>query len=80
MRHSAPREQAQPCHFPRSSSNAMLDAKADEEVPSLMVWQIDPAHTQVEFSVKHLGMMTVHGHFRDISTAGSIAIVRSLNR
>ena len=24
-------------------------------------WQLDPYHTQVEFSAKHLGMMTVRG-------------------
>ena len=28
-------------------------------------WQLDPDHTQVEFSAKHLGMMTVRGHFTD---------------
>ena len=26
-------------------------------------WQLDPYHTQVEFSAKHLGMMTVRGYF-----------------
>ncbi|MBV9357329.1 MAG: YceI family protein, partial [Chloroflexi bacterium] len=30
-----------------------------------MPWQIDPMHTQVEFSAKHFGMMTVRGVFRD---------------
>jgi polyisoprenoid-binding protein YceI len=35
-------------------------------------WQLDPYHTQVEFSAKHLGMMTVHGHFTDVSAAGDI--------
>ena len=28
-------------------------------------WKFDPYHTQVEFSAKHLGMMTVRGHFAD---------------
>ena len=37
-----------------------------------MVWHIDPGHTQVEFSVKHLGMMTVRGHFREVTTSGTI--------
>ena len=37
-----------------------------------MPWQIDPMHTQVEFSAKHFGMMTVRGHFRDVSTTGTI--------
>ena len=35
-------------------------------------WQLDPFHTQVEFSAKHLGMMTVRGHFADVSTTGEI--------
>jgi polyisoprenoid-binding protein YceI len=37
-----------------------------------MPWQIDPMHTQVEFAVKHFGMMTVRGHFRDVTAAGDI--------
>jgi polyisoprenoid-binding protein YceI len=35
-------------------------------------WQLDPYHTQVEFSAKHLGMMTVRGHFTEISATGKI--------
>jgi len=35
-------------------------------------WQLDPYHTQVEFSAKHLGMMTVRGHFTDVSATASI--------
>jgi polyisoprenoid-binding protein YceI len=37
-----------------------------------MAWQLDPYHTQVEFSAKHFGMMTVRGHFRDVTTSGQI--------
>jgi len=37
-----------------------------------MSWQLDPYHTQVEFAAKHLGMMTVRGHFTDISATGNI--------
>jgi polyisoprenoid-binding protein YceI len=37
-----------------------------------MTWQIDPMHTQVEFSAKHFGMMTVRGHFTDVATSGNI--------
>lgn len=36
------------------------------------VWKFDPLHTQVEFSAKHLGMMTVRGHFADVSATGEI--------
>jgi polyisoprenoid-binding protein YceI len=35
-------------------------------------WQLDPFHTQVEFSAKHLGMMTVRGHFADVTSKGVI--------
>ena len=35
-------------------------------------WQFDPYHTQVEFSAKHLGMMTVRGHFTEINATGNI--------
>src|SRR6202022_1808520 len=35
-------------------------------------WQFDPYHTQVEFSAKHLGMMTVRGHFDEVSATGNI--------
>jgi polyisoprenoid-binding protein YceI len=35
-------------------------------------WQLDPYHTQVEFSAKHLGMMTVRGHFAELSTKADI--------
>ena len=35
-------------------------------------WQFDPFHTQVEFATKHLGMMTVRGHFAEVSATGNI--------
>lgn len=35
-------------------------------------WQFDPYHTQVEFAAKHLGMMTVRGHFTDVTATGHI--------
>jgi polyisoprenoid-binding protein YceI len=38
------------------------------------VWQLDPYHTQVEFAVKHLGMMTVRGHFTDVTASGDINV------
>ena len=36
------------------------------------VWQFDPYHTQVEFSAKHLGMMTVRGHFGEVTATGVV--------
>ena len=35
-------------------------------------WQLDPYHTQVEFSAKHLGMMTVRGYFDELSANADI--------
>jgi polyisoprenoid-binding protein YceI len=35
-------------------------------------WKFDPFHTQVEFSAKHLGMMTVRGHFAEVTATGEI--------
>lgn len=35
-------------------------------------WQLDPYHTQVEFSAKHLGMMTVRGHFAEVAATADI--------
>jgi polyisoprenoid-binding protein YceI len=37
-------------------------------------WQLDPYHTQVEFSAKHLGMMTVRGHFSDVASTAEIDV------
>jgi polyisoprenoid-binding protein YceI len=37
-----------------------------------MSWQLDPYHTQVEFAAKHLGMMTVRGHFADVASTAEI--------
>lgn len=39
-------------------------------------WQLDPYHTQVEFSAKHLGMMTVRGHFAEVSSTATIDAAR----
>ena len=35
-------------------------------------WKFDPFHTQVEFSAKHLGMMTVRGHFAEVAATGDV--------
>ena len=35
-------------------------------------WHLDPYDTQVEFAAKHLGMMTVRGHFAEVSAVADI--------
>jgi polyisoprenoid-binding protein YceI len=34
-----------------------------------MSWTVDPMHTQVEFSARHMGLMTVKGHFTGVRVA-----------
>ena len=38
----------------------------------MATWTLDPLHTQVEFSAKHFGMMTVRGHFAELTATGDI--------
>src|SRR5262245_15859016 len=42
------------------------------EEKGAMSWQIDPMHTQVEFSAKHFGMMTVRGTFDEVTATGTV--------
>jgi polyisoprenoid-binding protein YceI len=49
----------------------MSTPQQTETNPNL-VWVADPLHTQVEFAAKHLGMMTVRGHFADVKVTGNI--------
>ena len=44
----------------------MTSATAVETPTS--TWQLDPAHSSVEFSVKHMMMTTVRGRFREVSS------------
>ena len=37
-------------------------------------WKFDPLHLQVEFSAKHLGMMTVRGHFAEVTATGQLNV------
>jgi polyisoprenoid-binding protein YceI len=46
-------------------------AQPDKEAP-MGNWQLDPFHTQVEFSAKHFAMMTVRGHFAEVATTANI--------
>ena len=44
--------------------------------PLTGTWAVDPAHSTVEFSVKHLGIATVKGVFREFE--GSLVIGEDL--
>ena len=39
---------------------------------TVTTWQVDPAHTHVEFAVKHLMIATVRGRFSEISGTVSV--------
>ena len=41
--------------------------------PGTTTWQVDPAHTHVEFAVKHLMIATVRGRFSDVSGTVTVA-------
>ncbi|HEX6548640.1 MAG TPA: YceI family protein [Candidatus Dormibacteraeota bacterium] len=45
----------------------------------MATWKFDPYHTQVEFSAKHLGMMTVRGHFAELEASGEIDVANPEN-
>ncbi len=38
----------------------------DRTATATRTWKLDPAHTQVEFSAKHMMFMTVRGQFTDV--------------
>lgn len=42
-------------------------ARASAVQPKTTVWRLDPAHSSVEFSVKHMMMTTVRGRFKEVS-------------
>ena len=45
---------------------------AVETAPTVRTWTIDPAHTTVEFAVKHMMFTTVRGRFKAVS--GTIVV------
>src|SRR5260370_34834595 len=44
----------------------------EQRRPFMGNWQLDPYHTQVEFSAKHLAMMTVRGYFDELSAIADV--------
>lgn len=43
-----------------------MTTTASTQAPSTTTWTIDPAHTLVEFSAKHMMITTVKGRFADV--------------
>lgn len=44
-----------------------------------MLWNIDPAHTSIEFSVKHLGIATARGTFRKFTATAAASASGALS-
>src|SRR5258708_4864529 len=49
-----------------------MASSTEKQTSTKTIWKFDPMHTQVEFTAKHLGMMTVRGLFTDITATGNI--------
>ena len=43
-----------------------MTTQSEAGVPTRSIWQLDPAHTLVEFSGKHMMFTTVKGHFKSV--------------
>jgi len=46
-----------------------LHADASTSIPLTGTWNLDPAHTNVNFAIKHFGISTVRGRFDDVKGA-----------
>ena len=42
---------------------------ATTALPQTAIWKLDPAHSSVEFAVKHMMMTTVRGRFKEVSAS-----------
>jgi polyisoprenoid-binding protein YceI len=52
---------------PSAALSATRVQQAAPQVPATGTWNIDPAHTNVNFAIKHMGISTVRGRFDDVS-------------
>lgn len=57
---------------------AMTRTVAGDTLPAVGVWSLDPSHTSVEFSVRHLGLSKVRGRFS--SFTGDVVIAEDPTR
>ena len=49
-----------------------------DPIPLEGTWVVDPAHTSINFSVQHMVISRVHGHFNDF--AGTIVAARDITK
>jgi len=55
-----------------------MSATETTTTPLTGTWSVDPGHSNVEFSVKHLGIATVRGTFREFE--GTLEVGESLDQ
>src|SRR5262245_44153001 len=53
----------------KTAATRIVDGR---EVPSVGTWEIDPSHSEIQFSVRHMMISKVRGRFREF--AGTIEI------
>ena len=53
---------------------AVIAASATVAIAQTSTWVPDKAHSEVDFSVVHLGLAKVHGHFGNIGGAAPVGI------
>jgi len=46
---------------------AILALSAVAASAQISKWQIDPAHSEADFTIKHMGISNVHGHFGNLN-------------
>lgn len=66
-----------------ASGTAALGAQSlarigGEDLPDVGTWTIDPVHTTINVTARHLGMASVRGHFSEFS--GQIQVARPVER
>ncbi len=54
------------------SDDATPAPKAASQTADVLAWSVDPVHSKIGFKVKHLGISTVRGEFKDYDAAISL--------
>jgi polyisoprenoid-binding protein YceI len=66
------KREAGPLRSQMTARSCRVQSMRRQRRPFMGNWQLDPYHTQIEFSARHLGMMTVRGYFDEFSATADI--------
>src|SRR3989442_1677716 len=53
--------------FPFPNGGKNMTTQSESTAPTRSIWKLDPNHTLVEFSGKHMMFTTVKGHFKNVN-------------